>query len=115
MTSRAGLTHGPHMAGRARGEGDAVIDPGALDDLLPLAIRIVAEQGDTSEHDLSATLANALGDPAFESRLIRLLSAEGVSPEHQKEYLRIFAEWRRAAVDGASAIDQPVKPPKPGS
>jgi hypothetical protein len=99
------------MASRGKGDQEAPIDPGALDDLLPLAIRLSAGLGDESEQELAATLATALRDPTFEARLKRLLEDDGVSSEHQKEYLRMFAEWRRAA----SAVEHAHEPPKPGS
>jgi hypothetical protein len=35
---------------------------------------MVAEMGDANEQDVSATLAKALRDPAFEGRLKRLLA-----------------------------------------
>ena len=101
------------MAGSAKDGRHGPIDPGALDDLLPVAIQMVAEMGDANEQDVSATLAKALRDPAFEGRLKRLLADEGASPEHQRVYLRMFAEWRRASEREDSAIARPGRSSKP--
>ena len=65
-------------------------------ELMAMAVRIAADQGDMSEAELTAVLSQALRDPFSEQRLKALLAKDGVSPEYQREYLRIFAEWRRA-------------------
>jgi hypothetical protein len=92
----------PEMARKAKDGEDTPVEPAELDDLLPAALRIAAARGESSEQELSATLLRALRDPAFEDRLKPLLEAEGVSPELQKQYLRMLTEWRRA-LEGTGA------------
>jgi hypothetical protein len=84
------------MVADTKDDQDHPVEPGELDDLLPVALRIAAEMGDSSERELSSTLVQALQDPAVEDRLKLLLDAEGVSPELRQQYLRMIAEWRRA-------------------
>ena len=64
-------------------------------DLLAQAIHLASNEGGISPEEIRAVLSEALSDPGFETHLRALLEAEGVSPEYQHEYLRIFAEWRR--------------------
>jgi hypothetical protein len=101
------------MADRTKDGKDPVAELSAIHELLPLAIRLNAELGHASEAELTTTLAMALQDPTFEARLKKLLENEGVSPDYQKEYLQIFAEWRRASEHTPATIDQPDKSRKP--
>jgi hypothetical protein len=101
------------MADRSKDGKDPVADLDAMRELLPLAIRLNAELGDAIEAELTATLAMALQDPTFEARLKKLLENEGLSPDYEKEYLQIFAEWRRASEHTPATIDQPDKSRRP--
>jgi hypothetical protein len=76
-------------------------------------LRLNAEMGDFSEAELTGLLALALRDPTFEARLKTPLENEGVSSDYRKEYLQIFAEWRRASEHTPATIDQPDKSRKP--
>ena len=97
MTEGSDLVHGSDRTGRPKDEQDPIAELSAIHEFLPLAIRLNAEMGDFSEADLRGLLALALRDPTFEARLKTLLENEGVSSDYQKEYMQIFAEWKRAS------------------
>jgi hypothetical protein len=66
-------------------------------DLLSDVIRLASDGNEVAADEIRAVLSKAFSDPGFEARLRAVLETEGVSAELQREYLRIFAEWRRAA------------------
>ncbi len=84
------------MARRKKCDPQGPVEPGDLDGLLPLALRITAETGDSSEQEILSTLVQAFQEPGVEDRLKSLLDEEGVSPELRREYLRMIAGWRRS-------------------
>jgi hypothetical protein len=113
LTKRGDLVQGSEMAGSTKDEQDPVAELSAIHEFLPLAIRLNAEMGDFSESELTSLLAFALRDPTFEARLKTLLENEGVSPDYQKEYVKIFSEWKRASEHTDLTIDPPRKSRKP--
>jgi hypothetical protein len=113
LTKKGDLVHGSDMAGRPKDEQDPIAELSAIHEFLPLAIRLKPEMGDFSEAELTGLLALALRDPTFEAPVMTLLENEGVSSDYQKEYMQIFAEWKRASKHTDLTIDPPRKSRKP--